>query len=270
MNHEWRMIVAGGAGRRAGRRWTPELRAGGIDVDGADDLVEIIRHPGDHARSDAVAEVLAAVQLRIMRTRLDERDHLLVAYLQLTVRRQLGRAGSRRILRATPETPLEVLDGFPGGDGDGVRFAETVLHSSDRRCAAEHVAVIVTSGVRAGVLTLDDAELLLIGGAGRPISICPSAAARRRPPECRTICCRDVHQREKPRFDDGQDEPRRRSSGRANRTSCRKPPGCQRRRLQDGVTAVGASGIGRGSPSVMVSVPELSARGLRSGSCARR
>ena len=210
MDREWRMIVAGGAGRRAWRRWAPELRAGGIDVDGADDLVEIIRHPGDHARSDAVArvllaaaqagdelaaralmqglvpfvgrlaglyarygsapiddavaEVLAAVQLRIMRTRLDERDHLLVAYLQLTVRRQLGRAGSRRILRATPETPLEVLDGLP--DGDGVRFAETVLHSTGRRCAAEHVAVIVTSGVRAGALTLDDAELLLLTAAG--------------------------------------------------------------------------------------------------------
>jgi hypothetical protein len=60
MDREWRMIVAGRAGRRAWRRWAPELCAGGIDVDGPDDLVEIIRHPGDHAHSDAVARVLLA------------------------------------------------------------------------------------------------------------------------------------------------------------------------------------------------------------------
>ena len=42
-------------------------------------------------RDDIVAEVVAAVHVRIMRTRLDERDRLLVWYLQLTVRRQLAR-----------------------------------------------------------------------------------------------------------------------------------------------------------------------------------
>jgi hypothetical protein len=56
MDREWPMIVAGGDGRRAWRRWAPELCAG---IDGPDELVAIIRH-GDHARSDAGARVLLA------------------------------------------------------------------------------------------------------------------------------------------------------------------------------------------------------------------
>jgi hypothetical protein len=36
----------GRAARRAWRRWAPELCAGGIDVDGPDELVPIILHPG--------------------------------------------------------------------------------------------------------------------------------------------------------------------------------------------------------------------------------
>jgi hypothetical protein len=46
MGREWPMLVTDGAARRAWGRWAPELYAGGIAVDGPDELVPIIRHPG--------------------------------------------------------------------------------------------------------------------------------------------------------------------------------------------------------------------------------
>ena len=215
MDREWPALASSTAGRRARRRWTPRLASAGVDVDSLDGLVEVIRHPGDHTRSDVVArvligaaqagdelaartlmqglvpfagrlagqytrygpvgaddvvaEVLAAVQLRIMRTRLDRRDGFLVAHLQLTVRRQLQRGDSARLLRARIGPVIEHLDpdrlddvAQPGRrGGHGGEGAVT-----DQRTTADHVATIVTDGVRAGVLSLDDAELLLLAAAG--------------------------------------------------------------------------------------------------------
>ncbi len=58
---EWAAISDTSPGRRAANRWTPVLSAAGFEydpVDGLDALVSLIRHPGDHRRTDIVVRVL--------------------------------------------------------------------------------------------------------------------------------------------------------------------------------------------------------------------
>jgi hypothetical protein len=115
-----------------------------------------------------------------MRTPLDTRDQLLVWYLQLTVRRQLARGDSRRLLRARPELCLEndTLDNDPAirrAASSGVR-----LHSTGRRSTADHVVAIVTAAVRAGDLSRDDATLLLLVAAGNSAAAIAHALQRDR------------------------------------------------------------------------------------------
>jgi hypothetical protein len=208
---EWAAISHTSPGRRAANRWTPFLTAAGFDYDPLDALVSLIRHPGDHQRSDivvrvlldaahagdelaartliqgllpfvgrlaaryarggvasfddAAGEILAAVQQRITATHPRADQAMLVAYLQLTVRRQMRRSGPQRLFQRRPETSLD------SGRYDESCAPIELLSAPSERDAAGHVATIVRHGLRTGVLSRDEAELLLLIAAGHPAAV---------------------------------------------------------------------------------------------------
>lgn len=102
---------------------------------------------------EAAAEVLAALQHRILAHRLDAHPAMIAGYLSLTVRRALRRPASVGRLR-------------PMGEQSLVADLDQVAMVGDGRTTVDHVATIVIEGVRSGVLDRAAAHLLLLHAAG--------------------------------------------------------------------------------------------------------
>jgi hypothetical protein len=139
-----------------------------------------VRGSSRAAADDIVAEILAAVQLRIVRLVPRPDQRMLLAHLQLTVRRQMRRRAAQLAIGNHREHPARLdLIGNPGDpddDGPGAwtgvereltgpnAFAQLV--SRPERDSAGHVATIVRRGTICGAISPADAELLLLVAAG--------------------------------------------------------------------------------------------------------
>jgi hypothetical protein len=141
---------------------------------------QYVRGSARAAADDIAAEILAAVQLRIVRLVPRPDQRMLLAHLQLTVRRQMRRRAAQLAIGNHREHParLDLIGnaGNPHDDGSGAwkgvereltgpgAFAQLVARPE--RDSAGHVATIVRRGTICGAISPSDAELLLLVAAG--------------------------------------------------------------------------------------------------------